>query len=397
MIDQKTKEFILQHHSDDVRELALKSNKVVTGVNIPIALQQIKGRQIALHKIPSWSKLNDIIYPEHLSMEQCSSEQTALYKASLVTNGDTFIDLTGGFGVDYAFIAQKFKKAIYVEQKKELIRLAQNNFTVLNLNQAKIVDNEASLFLQNYTEKASLIFIDPARRSSSGRKTVLIEDCTPNLIEMDHLLEIKGEQTMIKLSPMLDITQAIETLNNIVEVHVISVKNECKELLFIKRKDRVFTQNIHCVNILSDGTIDQFIFSKNEENKTHITYTSTVGNYLYEPNSSILKAGAYKSISLKFNIAKLHPNSHLYTSNELIMNFPGKIFIVEKCIQPNKKEIKTYLKDINQSNIATRNYPLSTSEIKKQLKIKEGGDYHIFGTTLADEKKRLILCKKLPH
>jgi len=164
--------------------LALKSDKV-TDVNIPIALQQIKGRQKANNKIPSWSQFDNILYPEQLSMEQCSSEQTALYKASLISDGDNFIDLTGGLGVDYSFIAQKFKKAIYVEQKKELISLAKNNFSVLNLNQAEIVEDEAFHFLQNYTMKASLIFIDPARRSTSGKKTVLIEDCTPNLIEMD--------------------------------------------------------------------------------------------------------------------------------------------------------------------------------------------------------------------
>lgn len=396
MVDIKTKEFIAQHASDDVRELALKSDKV-KDVNIPMALQQIKGKQKAIAKIPSWAQFDDILYPEQLSMEQCSSEQTALYKASLVDEGNCFIDLTGGLGVDFSFIAQKFEQAIYVEQKKELISLAKNNFFVLKIHQATIVEDEAFHFLNKYQDKASIIFIDPARRSDSGKKTVLIEDCTPNLVDMDYLLDTKSKQTMIKLSPMLDITQAVETLNNIVAIHVVSVRNECKELLFIKQNEPDRVQKIHCVNILSNGNIDEFIFTKDEENSINTSYSPIVYKYLYEPNSSILKAGGYKCIAQRFNIKKLHPNSHLYTSDQLIENFPGRIFVVEKSIQPNKKEIKNHLNNITQSNITTRNYPLSISEIRKQLKIRDGGDYYIFGTTLADEKKRLILCKKLPH
>ncbi len=393
-IDKDTQQFILEHESDDIRQLALKA-KSYPGIDMSIAIKQIAGRQIAKHKIPSWYQCKNIIYPKHLSMEQCSSEVTALYKASLC-KGDTLIDLTGGLGVDFSFMAKNHKQAYYIETQHELTELAQCNFNTLNLNQSKVIQNDAVSFLNSFDSIANTIFIDPARRNDTGKKTVLIEDCTPNLMEIDDLLTTKAQRVIIKLSPMLDITHALNSLSNVTEVHIISVNNECKELLFIKDKVRKDEDiQLICINLLTNKKNESFTFTKAEENTSSISHTDEPKRYLYEPNSSILKAGAYKSIGARYDLMKLHPNSHLYTSETLIDNFPGRKFQIKEVISPNKKEIKAHFKDITQANIATRNYPFSVADIRKQTKLKEGGTDYIFATTLANEKKVLILCQKV--
>lgn len=391
-IDQQTKQFIAQHESDDVRQLALKA-KAYPQIDMPVAIQQIAGRQIAKNKIPYWYRHEDIVYPKHLSMEQCSSEITALYKASLCI-GKTLVDLTGGLGVDFSFMAKDCKQAYYVETQKELVELAECNFSTLKLDCANIFENDAVTFLNALDQVVDTIFIDPARRSDTGKKTVLIEDCTPNLIDIDSLLNSKAERVIIKLSPMLDITHALASLSHVTEVHIISVNNECKELLFVKDKLQKETQLI-CVNLSTNRTDEYFTFTRAEENSSFISHTDTPERYLYEPNSSILKAGAYKSVALKHKLKKLHPNSHLYTSDTLVSNFPGRKFQIKEVISPNKKEIKTHFGNMEQANIATRNYPFSVADIRKQTKLKEGGTDYIFATTLVNEKKVLILCQKV--
>ncbi|PXV65102.1 hypothetical protein CLV62_108100 [Dysgonomonas alginatilytica] len=392
-IDQQTKQFIAQHESDDIRQLALKA-KSYPEIDMPMAIQQIAGRQIAKYKIPYWYRHEDIIYPRHLSMEQCSSEITALYKASLC-KGDTLVDLTGGLGVDFSFMAKDRKQACYVETQSELVELSKRNFNTLKLDYAEIRKEDAVSFLNSFDQIADTIFIDPARRNDTGKKTVLIEDCTPNLIEIDELLNSKAKRIVIKLSPMLDITLALGSLSNVTEVHIISVNNECKELLFIKESSQKETQLI-CVNLLTHRDNESFTFTKAVESSSCISHTDITGKYLYEPNSSILKAGAYRSVALKYNLKKLHPNSHLYTSDNLESDFPGRKFEIKELISPNKKEIKVHFKDIRQANIATRNYPFSVADIRRQTKLKEGGTDYIFATTLANEKKVLILCQKVP-
>lgn len=393
-IDKDTLQFILEHESDDIRQLALKA-KSYPDIDMPIAIKQISGRQIAKYKIPSWHQFENIIYPKHLSMEQCSSEATALYKASLC-KGDVLIDLTGGLGVDFSFMAKNHKQAYYIETQQELTELAECNFNTLSLNQSKVIQNDAVSFLNSFEGIADTVFIDPARRSNTGKKTVLIEDCTPNLLEIDNLLNTKAQRVIIKLSPMLDISHALNSLTNITEVHIISVNNECKELLFIK--DKVCKDEgvqLICINLLTNKKDEFFTFTKAEENTSLISHTDEPQGYIYEPNPSILKAGAYKSIGTRYGLMKLHPNSHLYTSYTLIENFPGRKFQIKEVISPNKKEIKVHLKDITQANIATRNYPFSVADIRKQTKLKEGGTDYIFATTLANEKKVLILCQKV--
>lgn len=387
----KLREFINNHSDNDTNLLALQANKY-PDIDIKEAIQQIKGRQIAKVKIPSWYKTEDIVYPKHLSMEQCSSEYTARYKANIYT-ADSMVDLTGGFGVDCAFLSKSFKKTTYVEQQKELSEIVGYNFNILNLD-IQIQLDDASNYLKGM-QPVDLIYIDPARRSSSGSKTVLIEDCTPNIIDLDDLLSSKSKRTMIKLSPMLDISLVLKSIRNISDVHIISYQNECKELVFIKNNEtKTNAVTLHCINIHNTET-DEFVFNKEDEDEIKIDYTDGIGKYIYEPNSSILKAGAYKSITQNFAVKKLHPNSHLYTSDELVENFQGRIFKVETISSLNKKDLKMNMSNIKHANISTRNFPLTPQELKNKLKIKDGGNTYIFGTTSTDEKKILIVATKV--
>lgn len=384
------KDFIKEHENDDIHSLALHAKKY-PGVDIQLAVQQIAGRRIMREKVPSWYNNDSIIYPKHISLEQCSSEQTASYKSGLV-EGNTMVDLTGGFGVDFSFISSGFKKAVYIEQQEELCRVAALNFENLKLNNTTVVNSDAIDYLKEMSP-VDLIYIDPSRRDTSGRKIFRIEDCTPDILEIENQLEEKAEKTMIKLSPMLDISLAVKSMRNVSEVHIVSVNNECKELLLIKEEGNA-SPIFHCINILK-GRIDRFTFSKVEEEQASVRYTSQVGKYLYEPNPSILKAGAYKYFAEANNLEKLHPGSHLYTSDTLLPHFQGRQFTIEQICTLSKKDIKQYLLGIKQANITTRNFPLSVQEIRQKTRLKDGGDMYIFATTLANDLKVLIICKKV--
>jgi len=387
------KQFIREHENDNPHELALKSVSF-SETDFKFILQQIAGRQIAKRKIPSWYSYEEIIYPKHLSLEQASSERTAIYKSSLTGDINTFIDLTGGLGVDFSFMSRSASKAVYVEKQSGLVDIAKHNFGVLGLHHTAEIQADAVEFLQKMTGKADVIYIDPARRDQANRKIFLIEDCVPNLIEIDSLLDEKSDITLIKLSPMLDITQALHSLKNVKQVHVVSVNNETKELILLKQKTNEET-TIHCINLISDNRKESFVFTKNQEESSIVNYTDTLGKYLYEPNSSIMKAGAYKSIASAFSLHKLHVNSHLYTSNIFAEDFPGRKFQIKAISSFSKKDIKYFLNGITQANISVRNFPLSVDEIRKRIKLKEGGDTYIFATTLMNKKKVLILCEKI--
>lgn len=389
-LSPENRQFIEDHENEDIRTLALKAKKY-PHINMQMAVQQIAGRRIAKVKIPSWYSHREIIYPPHLSMEQCSSEQTARYKASLSV-GNSIIDLTGGFGVDFSFMAQGKKEAYYVESQEHLVKLASSNFEALELNHVNVIHNNGIDYLKSDNRIWDTIYIDPARRDGSGHKTVLIEDCTPNLTETDGLLNDKARQVIIKLSPMLDITHATNSLSNITDIHIVSVGNECKELIFIKNHSGKETE-LHCVNITKND-IGIFSFTKQKEYNASVTYADQPEQYLYEPNSSILKAGCYKFVGEHFELKKLHINSHLYTSDKYLPKFPGRHFKVKRTFGANKKEMKLHL-TMQQANISTRNYPESVAGIRKQTKLKEGGNDYIFATTLANEKKVLILCEKV--
>lgn len=384
-------QFCKKHELDNISELALKATKYPE-IDMPQVLQQIKGLQVAKYKLPSWYQCYDIVYPPQISLEQCSSEATALYKQSICTVGNIMVDLTGGLGVDTSYLSRNFKKTIYVEQSDNLTNLVKYNFFVLGRHNIDVVNSDAVVYLSQM-QSVDMIYIDPARRDITGRKTTLIEDCTPNLLEIQHLLDTKAKKVLIKLSPMLDISLALKSLTNVSEVHIISVDNECKELLFVKEKNLSSLEPImNCIDI-KGPEINRFRFYKKEEN-VFTEYTSSLNKYLYEPNASLMKAGAYKILCNRYDVKKLHPSSHLYTSNTLIKDFPGRRFEILSVSSLNKKDIRKHFSDIKQANVAIRNFPLKVDELRKRLYLKDGGDIFIFGTTLFEKKKVLIICKK---
>ena len=391
-VSPETLRFIEENIRADVRSLALQAKKYPK-VDMAMAVVQIAGRQIAEAKVPSWSCVEGLLYPKHLSMEQCSSEVTALYKASLV-EGKTFADLTGGFGIDCSFLSRRFKKADYVERQAELCELAKHNFPLLGLNIE--VHNEDGVEYLKRMDPVDCLFLDPARRDGHGGKTVAISDCEPDVSMLEDLLVEKAKTVMVKLSPMLDLSLALKTLKNVREVHVVSVNNECKELLLILQKQSISSEvSIHCEHIVND-LHQHFVFTQEQERISDCPLTSQVEAYLYEPNASILKAGAYRSLTQSYEVKKLHPSSHLYTSSHFIEDFPGRRFQVEAVSGFGKKELKTFLQGMEKANLTIRNFPSSVADLRKRLKLKEGGEDYIFATTLADESKILIRCKKVP-
>lgn len=397
VLSPETIKFITEHRKDDVRTLALKA-KSFPEIDMNEAVTQIAGRQIAEKKIPSWADIDGIIYPKHLSMEQCSSEITARYKATLV-KGDTLVDLTAGLGVDCSFISRQFKHAHYVEKNKDLCEIAKNNFNVLGLNHIEIHNTDGIEFLKEMSP-ADCIFMDPARRDNNGGKTVAIQDCEPDVTKIEKLLVEKSRICMIKLSPMLDIHNALKELKFIHSLHIVSVNNECKELIIIISSNSESADNtennikISCEQLVNNSSSQHFEFTYSEEKNTEIGYTDSIGNYLYEPGAAILKAGPFKLLSTRYGVKKLHPNSHLYTSDDIV-DFPGRKFKVIETSTFGKKELKAFLKDLEKANITIRNFPSNVADLRKKLKLKEGGEIYIFATTLFSGEKVLIKCKSL--
>ena len=391
-LSPETLRFIEENSRADVRSLALQAKKYPQ-VDMAMAVVQIAGRQIAEVKVPSWCQVEGLLYPKHLSMEQCSSEATAIYKANLV-EGETFADLTGGFGIDCSFFSRKFKQADYVERQAELCELAKHNFPLLGLSIG--VHNEDGVEYLEQMQPVDCLFLDPARRDGHGGKTVAISDCEPDVSALEDLLVEKAQTVMIKLSPMLDLSLALKTLKYVREVHIVSVNNECNELLLILQKSSVSSEvAIHCEHIVN-AQHQHYTFTQEQEHTSDCPLATEVGAYLYEPNASILKAGAYRSLTQTYGIKKLHASSHLYTSFHFIEDFPGRRFQVEAVSGFGKKGLKDFLQGSDKANLTIRNFPSSVAELRKRLKLKEGGEDYLFATTLADESKVLIKCKKVP-
>ena len=326
-------------------------------------------------------------------MEQCSSEATALYKMGLV-EGETFADLTGGFGIDCSFLSRKFKQADYVERQAELCELAGHNFPLLGLNIG--VHNEDGVDYLKRMQPVDCLYLDPARRDGHGGKTVAISDCEPDVSALEELLVEKAKTVMVKLSPMLDLSLALKSLKHVQEVHIVSVNNECKELLLLLQKGAVSSDiKIHCEHIVNSCEHQHYAFTLLEEHTSECPLAEAVGAYLYEPNASILKAGAYRSLTQAYPVEKLHASSHLYTSAHFIENFPGRRFKVEAVSGFGKKELKEFMQGMEKANLTIRNFPSSVAELRKRLKLKEGGEDYVFATTLADESKVLIKCRKM--
>ena len=386
-MNQATIDFIRLHADDDVRQLALRGTKDPE-VDLPFALDQIAGRQTAKRKLPSWADTEGIVYPPHLSMEQCSSEQTACYKAEMAGRGQRLVDLTGGFGVDFSVMAQGFAEAVYVERQAPLCEIAADNFRLLGLQQATVVCADGTDYLQTMPQ-ADLIYIDPARRDDHGGRTYGIADCTPNVLSIHDLLMEKAERVLIKLSPMLDWRKAVTDLGPqyVREVHIVSVANECKELLLLLSPGTSF--RLICAN---DNT-------KFEPQNPHPQIPSALrfsagNNYLYSPNASIMKAGCFAEVAARFSLHQLAQNSHLFVSDKQAADFPGRIFHIDAVTTMNKHDLRQHLQGLTQANIAVRNFPLSVAELRKRLKLSEGGSTYIFATTLADGKKVLLICSR---
>ena len=402
IINEQTWNFVRQHANDDVRKLALQGCKDAE-VDLPMALQQIAGRQTAKKKLPTWVEADGVIYPPHLNMEQCSSEQTARYKTSLITSkGDTYVDLTGGFGVDFYWMSQGFKHRYYIEQNAELCAIAEHNFEVLGLESTVCCCDTAAYLTE--MDHASVVFLDPARRNEHGGRTYDIRDCTPNVLELLPILLEKADTIILKLSPMFDWRKAVSDLKYVSEVHIVSVANECKELLLVLHQQRVDRPSITCVNddtvFKVFSTLENDVFSPGKQcfpsGKTMVSLPENDDlRYLYEPNASIMKAGCFAEIEQQYPARQLSTNSHLFLSSVEIEDFPGRRFQIQSVSSMNKQELKSSLSEIKQANIAVRNFPLSVEQLRKKLRLKDGGDIYIFATTVGNNQHMLYICRKI--
>ena len=400
LINEKTWSFIRLHANDDVRKLALQGAKDAE-VDLQMALQQIAGRQTARRKLPSWASVDGVVYPPHLNMEQCSSEQTARYKASLTPipspkgeGSDVFVDLTGGFGVDFYWLSQRFKKRVYVEQNDQLCTISSHNFETLG-HKCSVCCSDTATYLATMPH-VDLVYMDPARRNEHGGRAYGIGDCSPNVLELLPLLLEKASRVMLKLSPMLDWRKAVEDLKYVSEVHIVSVDNECRELLLILDKECSGDLHVVCVNLSKDGE-QSFTFSPSPflSSSSSSLLTSSPSHFLYEPNASIMKAGCFDEVEQRFPVRQIASNSHLFLSDVEIDEFPGRRFQVLAISSMNKQELRTALKEVEQANISVRNFPLRVDQLRKKLKLKDGGDVYIFATTMADGEHRLLICRKI--
>ena len=450
-MNQATQDFIRQHQDDDVRQLAFLGSKYPE-VDMPFALDQIRGRKMARVKLPRWASLEGIIYPPHISMEQCSSESTALYKAELAArllglpasssgtemkaeNEIEFVDLTGGFGVDFSYIAARLGvKSMYVERQAHLCEAAKENFGRLGLKNAIVKNGDGIEVLHSFHPKKKdaasaddslgitydqprsllktnlglkIIFIDPARRDDAGNKVVSLKDCTPDVTVLQEEMFLKADYVIIKLSPMLDWHRAISELSHVREVHIISVNNECKELLLVLSARNMGEMEassadgevkhagnlrIYCIN-----DAQSFVCDELDMESSSVKIAPSIleeMQYLYEPNASLMKAGCFGVLSDRYDARMLSKNSHLFVSREPIAAFPGRSFRIIAVSSFNKKELKRHLSGITKANIATRNFPLSVAELRKRLKLKDGGETYIFATTLSDESHVLMITEK---
>lgn len=436
-MNQATQDFIRQHQDEDVRQLAFLGSKYPE-VDMPFALDQIRGRKMARVKLPRWASLEGIIYPPHISMEQCSSESTALYKAELAArllglpasssgtemkteNEIEFVDLTGGFGVDFSYIAARLGvKSMYVERQAHLCEAAKENFERLGLKNAIVKNGDGIEVLHSFLPKKDdaasaddslgiiydqplsllktklglkLIFIDPARRDDAGNKVVSLKDCTPDVTVLQEEMLSKADYVIIKLSPMLDWHRAISELIHVREVHIISVNNECKELLLVlSARNMGGNLRIYCVNDAQSFVCDEMDMESSSVKIAPSTLEEM--QYLYEPNASLMKAGCFGVLSDRYDARMLSKNSHLFVSQAPIEAFPGRSFRIIAISSFNKKELKRHLSGITKANIATRNFPLSVAELRKRLKLKDGGETYIFATTLSDESHVLVITEK---
>ena len=435
IMNDKTREFVAMHRDEDVRELALKAKRV-EGLDLSLALDQIAGWQIASKKLPQWASYEGIIYPPHISMEQCSSQFTAQYKSEIAQTllasaatvrarvsdsaesdmqtaknvfqlsdspeSDTLVakramvDLTGGFGVDFSYLARGFSQATYVERQRHLCDLAEHNMAALGLDQARIVCGDGVEYLRQMGP-VDFIYLDPARRDEHGSRTYAIEDCTPNVLELRDLLLAKSQYTLVKLSPMLDWRKAVADFDGTVrEVHIVATGNECKELLLVLGQqvhEEPSAPRVFCVN--DNQRIDYDSASYTQGLRIGGKPLPEAKNYLYEPNASIMKAGCFDLVEERFGVTQVGPSSHLFVSATPVADFPGRGFAIEAIGGMNKKDIKRLLNGTKQANIAVRNFPLTAPQLRKKLKLADGGPVYLFGTTMQGCDHVLLRTSKI--
>lgn len=384
------RKLIEQYADSDVNALALKLRDS-DNVDSKFVLRQIAGRQVMRRKMPLWASNPDVQYPDHLPLEQCSSFFTANYKKEigerLLTTFDNCADLTGGFGVDFFVMSENFSHAIYAERNTNLCDVVRHNFEVLHRCNAKFLNSDGVDFIKNTSEHFNLVFIDPARRNSAGKKTVRIEDCEPDILIFQDIMIKKADVVMIKLSPMIDIADIIAKLHNVSEIHLVATANECKEVLVVLQngfnsEPRIFTVN--------DNQRYTFILSNERDCDINLYQSTNLnGKYLFEPNAAVMKSGAFKILTQDYKVSKLHVSSHLYIADHDIKDFPGRRFKLERVGQPKE------FCGIGKANLAVRNFPEKAEILKKKLKICDGGDIFLFATTIYNGSKVFIQCCKV--
>lgn len=389
LLSKKIQSFILEHESEDPFQLSLKYDQV-DGAPIRLIAEQIAGRQKAKIKLPEWYMTEGIIYPPKLSMEQCSSQCTAEYKASLV-GGGVFTDLTGGTGVDTWELSKLFEKGNYVEQDGGLALLARSNLSALKRKNVEVHSATAERYLASISETVDCIYIDPARRDDNKNRVFLLEDCTPDIVQLLPQLRAKANQVLIKTSPMMDIDLAIKSLGPINEVHIVAVENDCKEVLYLISETQPDDPRLFMVNF-KKSKMERLQSTITGVNTAHASFSEPM-KYLYEPNAAIMKAGAFAYVSEKFSIPKLHKHTHLYTSEKLLTEFPGRTFKIEQLLPYSKKEIKRAIPK-GKANITVRNFKDDVAAIRKKTGLKDGGELYLFGFTDVDQVQRIGLCTK---
>jgi 16S rRNA G966 N2-methylase RsmD len=395
--------FIREHIKEDVRKLALQTHGM-KDMNYPFVIRQISGYQHIVNKIPDWYACPDILFPPTLSLEQCSSQQTACYKRDLMK---TIIrkqkqeqtisgaDLTGGFGVDAYYLSEVFDRFLYVEKQPELCRIASHNFKALNRPGIQVLENESEEFLQQ-SGKLDFVYLDPSRRNRDGNKVTALRDCSPDPATLYEDLIKKAGLVLIKLSPMIDLSLALKALPHTRQIHVVALDNDCKEVLFLlDAKYQTAEPEITAVNLKNNAADQVLKFRRSDEANASCVYTAQVGDYLYEPNVSLLKAGAFIMPAQAYGLEKLHKNTHLYTSNKFKSDFPGKIFEVKTISSAKTKDFHKKLPGLQQANLVVRNFPMSVEALRKKLNLKEGGEDFVFACTLADESKVFLYGKRL--
>ncbi len=386
ILNSEVQTFLEEHQESDLNRMILKGSPF-ENISAQELAEQIQSRRKCKDKLPLWWKTRGIVFPPSLNIEQSSSEKAARYKASLV-RGKNMIDLTGGFGVDALYFSGRFDRVVHVEIDRNLHEIVKHNLKVLSVENLECMLGDSIELLRSGAEKFDWIYVDPSRRGNERERVYRIEDCTPNLLQNLDLILSKSDHVLLKLAPFMDISKAVDQLRNVVEVHVLAINNEVKELLFLIDLNESVALTLKAVNLTPDG---MDVVSGQPDSKTEISY-GPVRAYLYEPNAAIRKAGLYSVLSSKYKLDKIHPNSHLFTGEELV-DFPGRAFLVKKQIKYSPRRIRNEL-GLAKANITTRNFYESVAMIRKRTGIKEGGEDYLFFTTDLNANPIVIHCTK---